>query len=98
MDSSQDNLKARFKKAISFKIYLVSLIIAALFLDLIVVLSMALFVSILHRGLNLLGDSNQNVIQIILGCSSALYILVYLVLAVLFIYMILTEFNGELHS
>ncbi len=91
MELPHEDLVTKFKRAISFKIYIVSLIIVALFLDLIVVLSMAFFTTILHRGIILLDDPDLNVVQIILGISSALYVVVYIVLAIIFIYMILKE-------
>ncbi|MCX6672395.1 MAG: hypothetical protein NTY37_01285 [Methanothrix sp.] len=80
------NLRNKFWQIICLKLYMASLIVALLALDLIIILIMAGFTHFLIIGIGYLGMTDEGAIQVILRISNAIYIIIYLFFAVLFVH------------
>jgi hypothetical protein len=74
------------------------IIVALLALDLIIVLIMAGFTHLLIIGINYLGMNDETTIQVILRISNAIYILIYMFFAVLFVVTVFRETKDIIKS
>jgi|GEM_PF-784925 len=92
------NLWNKFWLIVRIKLYMAGIIIALLAPDLIIVLVMACFTHALVVGINYLGAGDETAIQVILKLSGAIYVIIYLFFAVLFVSTMAKEVRDIIQS
>jgi len=88
------SLRAKFWQIVCLKLYMASVIVVLLALDLVIILVMAGFTHLLVVGIGYLGMTDEAAIQVILKISSAIYVIIYLFFAIMFVYTTAKEVKG----